>query len=100
MVGLIKRQKSGRSSSSSSSSATNRSVDVSNIICLTARVFGFKQKQGGRGGAQSGGGAPPNLLLTCLAPGLRGGVKVRGNLRGGLWEALKGRLKGLGSGGA
>ena len=54
-------------SSSSGSSGTNRSADVSNIICLTACVFGLKKKKrrvgGGaqpppRGGWLGGGGAP------------------------------------------
>ena len=52
-------------SSSSGSSGTNRSVDVSNIICLAACVFGLEKREGSRGGAAppgggfGGGGAPP-----------------------------------------
>ena len=63
-------KKSGRGSSSSGSSGTNRSADVSNIICLTACVFGLKKKGGveGRRSPPRGGGwggAEPKLL-TCI----------------------------------
>ena len=45
---------------------TNRSVDVSNIICLTACVFGLKKAGGSRGGAA--GAEPPHCkLLTFVA---------------------------------
>ena len=58
----VRLKKSGRGSSSSSSSGMNRSADVSNIICLTACVFGLKKRVGSRGGAapHAGGvGEPP-----------------------------------------
>ena len=60
LVGVIKKH---RVSSSSSSNATNRNVDVSNSICLTACVFGFKKSEGVEGerslpaGGSWGGGA-------------------------------------------
>ena len=68
-------KKSGRGSSSSGSSGTtNRSADVSNIICLTACVFGLK-KGGGRGGAQppprgglGGAEPPPSANFQHLSP--------------------------------
>ena len=45
----VRLKESGRGSSSSGSSGTNRSADVSNIICLTACVFGLKKRGGSRG---------------------------------------------------
>ena len=51
----VRLKKSGRGNSRSGSSGMNRSADVSNVICLTACVFGLKKKGGGRGG----GAAPP-----------------------------------------
>ena len=65
----VRLKKSGRGGSSSGSSGMNRSADVSNVICLTACVFGLTKKGGGvewgaqpppRGGL-GGGGADPRL---------------------------------------
>ena len=59
----VRLKKSGRGSSSSGSSATNRSADVSNIICLTVCVFGLKKKGGAtrKGLIESSGGPVGNL---------------------------------------
>ena len=80
----VRLKKSGRGSSSGSS-GMNRSADVSNIICLTACVFGLKQKGGGRGGGAAppaggglgGGGASPHLQTFNIfsPPFMKGGEK-------------------------
>ena len=52
----VRLKKSGRGSSNSGSSGMNKSADVSNIICLTACVFGLKKKGGSRGRSPPRGG--------------------------------------------
>ena len=75
----VRLKKSGRGSSSRGSSGMNRSADVSNIICLTACVFGFK-----KGGGVEGGRSPPAggvggggicKLLTFIDPFHKGGLR-------------------------
>ena len=76
----VRLNKSSRGSSSSGSSGTNRSADVSNIICLTACVFGLLKKgvvEGeaqlpARGGLGRGGDPPICKLLTFIASFIRG----------------------------
>ena len=77
------KNKNGWGSSSSSRSGTNRNVDVSNIICLTARVFDLKKKAGGsRGHSPPGGlgGGTPIWKLFNISGRFQG---LRGELKGG-----------------